>query len=335
MQFGKTICVVGAVVALSVACGGSGKNKRSAPHENVPVASKGDAEPVLLEIPVALHAQLHLAQEYGAVDDFKIVLEGCASGRHSIASAAHPTLEAYKGDVGCLAKLVSLTLGGISYQQDPADPFDTYGVGDKAGWVAEGAAPYLVAVVTSQFADSIIDERPISYELTGLSKGNDSTIGGATIGSSHQIQIKSTPVPQFLMRKVAFGGVDNKGAGKFVFSLECERPLVQSGAEVLCGNLPLSRIRYQLLKDTFGSVLNQDQALEACKTAKQQVDGADVIQSGQADMANGGFVTKSDKSMLQGPAQMHLNPEMVLLLSVDCLSFQYFNIDVNVLTTVH
>ncbi|NRA65501.1 MAG: hypothetical protein HRU19_13520 [Pseudobacteriovorax sp.] len=52
------------------------------------------------------------------------------------------------------------------------------------------------------------------------------------------------------------------------------------------------------------------------------------INVGDASFPNGGF----ESIDLTGPDQMHLNPNMILVVEADGKSYQYFNLDVSTLS---
>lgn len=130
---------------------------------------------------------------------------------------------------------------------------------------------------------------------------------------------------------VTFQGITADGRGQFIFTLECGDNVTGTAPALSCAGTPLSSLKYQLVKDTFGGTLTMAQANALFDGSERAVADADKIAAG-ATPPKGGFVTKSGASILVGPAAMHSNPNMLLVVRVADLSYRYFNVDVTTLS---
>jgi hypothetical protein len=121
------------------------------------------------------------------------------------------------------------------------------------------------------------------------------------------------------------------GAGQFVFHLDCLKAINMSeGTVPSCSGMPLNSIQYMLVQDDYDSSLTFDQA-EALFSERRSllVDEKTDFEPFRAERKQfGGFATRSGDEVLEGPQQMHDNPNMLLILQGPGPSYQYFNVDV-------
>jgi hypothetical protein len=143
--------------------------------------------------------------------------------------------------------------------------------------------------------------------------------------------VEGQQAPGFRIRKTEFIGLTAMGAGQFVFHLDCLKTIKTTEGEApSCDGVPLNSIHYMLIKDDYNSSLTFDQA-EAlfADFPSQRVDEKLDFEPFKAERKQfGGFVTRSGDDVLEGPDQMHDNPNMLLILQGPGPSYQYFNVDV-------
>ncbi len=137
--------------------------------------------------------------------------------------------------------------------------------------------------------------------------------------------------PSFRIRKTEFVGLTAMGAGQFVFHLDCLKAIkTAAGESPACNSIPLQSIQYMLVKDDYNSNLTFDQAETLfAERPFQSVDEKLDFEPFKAERKQfGGFATRSGDEILEGPDQMHDNPNMLLILRGPGPSYQYFNVDV-------
>lgn len=265
---------------------------------------------------------------------FSISLEGCASGYTSTATEVSTGLQVYKFDQNCLAKLTTFTVGGIVYVPTAATPFSTWLAGDTATFEDQSDPTNLINVtVVSQLDNPISGTEPVTYAYSQVSQGADENIADSVVGDSHVLSVGGLEAPSFTIAGVTFNGITATGGGQFVFTLECTANITGAAATTACLESNFTDLKYKLVADTYGSTLTYADAQSIFASGPISIDTAtDVVAIGAGGTVNGGFVTKSDASILTGPDQMHLNPNMILVVEVAGTSYTYYNIDVTTLT---
>lgn len=257
---------------------------------------------------------------------FDISLEDCATGYTSTADEASTALQVYKFDIGCKAKLTGFTYGGRTYIPTVADPFASWDAGDSATF-DEAGFPGTNAVtvkVVSQLADPVAGNESVVYSFSELVKGADEAVLEAILGDSHPLVVDSAPPPNYTIEQVQFVGINAQGGGQFVFTLDCAIAMVGD----VCDQVDQADITYKLVEDTYGStmVIGDANALFPAGETPITLPGDQEAPGGITP--NGGFHTIT----LDGPDQMALNPNMILILQAADMSYQYFNVDVSTLT---
>ncbi|HET9237822.1 MAG TPA: hypothetical protein VFO10_11255 [Oligoflexus sp.] len=137
--------------------------------------------------------------------------------------------------------------------------------------------------------------------------------------------------PGFRIRKTEFVGLTAMGAGQFVFHLDCLKTIkIGDDGSPTCNGIALGSIQYMLVKDAYNSSLTFDEAEALFQLRPSQtVDEKSDFEPFRAERKQyGGFATRSGDEVLEGPDQMHDNPNMLLLLQGPGPSYQYFNVDV-------
>lgn len=268
---------------------------------------------------------------------FAMTLDSCASGyTQSLDETDVAEARVYKFDTGCLAKLDSFTVGATTYVPRDGAGFVTYEVGEIATFESATDANDAIRVrVTSQLNATIQETgEAVEYLFDQIDAGDDTNVSSSTVGTSATLKVAGAEAPDFDVRTVDYVGMTPAGAGQFVFGLECAEALAGETSDPTCKGMALGTIEYKLVADTYGSVLTLADADDIFSTPGVTVDvGTDVVLSGDVDLANGGFHTKLGGSadVLAGPDQMHLNPNMLLVLKSGG-SYRYFNVDVETLT---
>jgi hypothetical protein len=265
-----------------------------------------------------------------AASSYAMSLDGCASGLTvpSI-TQANPSVDVYKFDQGCKVKLNSFVLSGITYTPAAADPFDSWVTGDVATF-EEAAIPSnkFTVTVTSQLGNPISGTEAVSYTFSQLIAGTDETIAKTVVGDSHALSVSGVDAASVDIVGVTMTGMTAGGAGTFTFKVECLTNITGTSPAFSCGNNLMTTLKYVLVEDTFGGILTQTQANALFASAGTTVAAGDQLPTGTVGALKGGFNTQT----LTGPAQMHLKPNMLLVVQSGGVSYRYFNVDVSTLT---
>jgi len=266
---------------------------------------------------------------------FNISLGGCASGLTGTATQANPSLKVYKFDQNCLAKLTSFQVNGSTFVPSAADPFTTWIAGDIATFEDSlDPANKVRVVVSNQLASPIAGTENIAYTFSQISAGSDQTFAQNVVSAPHAISVSGVGAPAFKVKELSFVGMTAQGAGQFQFKLECDSNLSGSGATLACQDNLLSSIKYKIVKDTYGGTLDVATAASLFPTGAIPIDPTEIISVGDASLPKGGFMTPiaSDPDVLTGPNQIHINPNMILVIEGSGTSYTYFNVDVSTIT---
>lgn len=287
-------------------------------------------ETVTIGVAVNEGAALALA----AATSYSMALEGCASGlAYSNISQANPNVDVYKFDQNCLIKLNAFEIGGISYVPSAADPFTSWAAGDSATFEESGnPSNSLRVVVSSQLGNPIVGTESVAYTFSQILAGSDSTLAKNVVSANHALSVTGQDATPLTVASLSFIGMTAAGAGQFQFTLDCNENVTGTAPALSCAGTALSDLKYKLVKDTFGGTLTLAQAAAIFDGSELSIDDADKLAVGAGGAAHGGFVTKGGASALTGPDQMHLNPNMLLVIQVAGVSYRYFNVDVTTLT---
>jgi len=260
-----------------------------------------------------------------AASAFSMSLDGCASGL-TIASItqSNPSLDVYKFDQDCKVKLNSFTMSGIPYVPSAGDPFTTWINGDIATF-EETANPSnkFTVTVTSQLNDPITGTEAVSYSFNQLLAGTAETIAKTVVSDSHALSVTGIDAANVDITGVTMTGMAAGGAGEFTFKVDCNVAVTGTAPALSCGSNLMTTLKYVLVADTYSGTLNYAQAQALFASAGTTVASGDQFVTG-----NGGFNTQT----LTGPAQMHNNPNMLLVIQSGGSSYRYFNVDVTTLS---
>jgi hypothetical protein len=264
---------------------------------------------------------------------FTVILTGCASGQTGTATQSDPSLGVYKFDQSCVGQLTSFQFNGSTYTPDPSDGFESYAIGDSATFIdALNPNNKFRVVVTSQLNSPISGTESISYSFSQILAGDDQKFAEEVVSAPHTVSVSGIGAPAFKVKELSYVGMTAQGAGQFQFKLECDATLTGTGGTTACQDNLLSSLRYKLVKDTFGGVLDITQAASLFTTGGISIDPTEVIPVGNGSLPKGGFMTPpaADAEVLTGPNQMHLNPNMLLVIEASATSYTYYNVDVSI-----
>ncbi len=261
------------------------------------------------------------------ISAYTVELDSCATGFTSTANESNGAITAYVGDVGCLAKLTSLTISGTTYTESSADGFDTWQSGDTATFESTSDASDKIRVgVLAQLSSPIADADSISFAYVEIKEGASQNVGSNVVTQATNLEVSGQSAPGFEIISVAFEGVTETGAGQFVFTFECAETQLYTDILASCDNTLLVDLRYKLIADTYDGSLTLSEAQALFPNDEASIDPfSEVLSAGEAGTINGGFVSKT----LDGPDQMHLNPNMILIIEANDKSYRYYNVDVS------
>lgn len=263
------------------------------------------------------------------VSDYTIELNGCASG---FTTANDPTATAtllggggtmnvYKFDQGCEAKLVSFTLGGLVYTNNVAD-----GATDWVTLTASSTAVFATSLgallpvkVISQLSNPVLGTDTVSFEFNEIDIGTDETLAASVSGDGISLSVTGKAAPQFSIGSVTMTGMTVSGEGQFSFQMDCLTLLAGND----CESVGMATLDYKLIEDTYSGVLTYAQADAEMAAGTTTV----TLPADAHAVGNGGFNTLS----LTGPATIHSKPNMILIIGRDSAtdgSYLYFNVDV-------
>lgn len=260
---------------------------------------------------------------------YKMAVEGCVSGFSSQVTEVSPNISVYKYDKACLAKLNSLTVDGITYVPSSSHPFVNWQQGDTAEFNDMGGSGLKLYVqVMNQLDDPIPSTAPahgVEYAFSTITKGMNQNCANDCIQNHYTVAVNGVDAPNFEIKLFSYVDMSSKGAGAFLFKFECATDLVGSDLNAKCGNSTLASLKYKLIQDTFNGALTIDQAATVMNADTAGIELGEVIAAGtDPAMPHGGFISK----VLSGPDQMHLNPEMIMVLETAKTSYKYWNVDV-------
>lgn len=266
----------------------------------------------------------------------------CLSGYTATVSKANADgLEVYKDDRNCIAKLTSLTTGGVTYTSTNAGAtdFTNWLRDDTALFASAGGATIRVKVI-AQLDSPIAGVEAITYNFSeNRDATDDKTLAESDVSAAHLITIESQEAPLFTIKTARYEGMDNAtGEPQFSFKMECvDDPTAATptsvgmtagaAANTVCGSNDLADIEYLLVKDTFGSVLTITQAEGLFGSGGETIDvPGDQYQD---SASNEGFNTIT----MNGPGLISVagNEHMILILKAG-MSFTYFNVDVTTIS---
>ena len=327
----KHLTLQGTLIAslLTVACGPQLGSVAGGSKDSETTTVDNRRETVTIGVGVEQSSKLSLA----AATSFSMSLDGCASGlAYANITQSNPNVDVYKFDQNCLIKLNSFSLNGITFVPSGADPFSSWLLGDIAIFEEAGNPTNVVrVVVSSQLGSPIAGTETVAYSFSQIAAGSDSSLAKSTVGNSHSLSVSGQDATPLTIAGLSFTGMTATGAGQFVFTLECGQNVTGTAPALSCAGTSLDSLKYRLVKDTFGGTLTVAQASAIFDGTEVAIADAEKLGVGAASAPKGGFTTKSGASALQGPDQMHANPNMLFVVQVAGSSYRYFNVDVTTL----
>lgn len=271
----------------------------------------------MISVPLEVVDQTNSGLNLTSASAFTMNLEGCASGYAVSVTEANASINLYKYDEGCLLKLVSLTVSGVTYTSTNTGAVDfTTWQPDDAGVFVDASGFYSIAVgVVSQLDDPISGTEAVAYSFAMVSAGSDETIADTDVGDGHAISVDGHPAPSVTIESVSFTDISASGAGQFSFNLECNEAVDGNN----CASVDMTAWEYALVKDTYSSSPTPADLIALSYSGTGTVD--DTIGS------FGGIGSPA----LNGPDEIHNNPEMILVIKND-ISYLYFNVDVTAIS---
>ncbi len=311
--------IITALLSVSIwACGSDPKqesieDESSGTYGTTAGGVQSDEDEVTIPVTVAENGQgFNLL---ATVEAWSVTVDGCASGFTTTVTETNGGVKVFKFDQGCLAKLTTFTADSVVYTPKVGSEFTTWLANDTA--VFEGGGNEVYVRVVQQLPDPINSTDAVSYIFSSIVDGGASNVLEADTGNSHTISIAGQDPPSYAVGLIQYVGMTATGAGQFVFRLDCTEAMVGS----VCKGVDVSDITYKLVDDTYSSLLTIGDASTIFATAGSAAASTHAT-------GNGGINTIT----LDGPDQMASNPNMILILEANGLSYQYFNIDVSSLT---
>jgi hypothetical protein len=322
----KNVALIGLSIA-GLAC--SPNLKKVDEDEKTEDGAFDPNNPEVVEVGVSI-SENQTAFHLAAATAFTMQMDGCVSGYTSTADEGSPNLQVYKYDQDCLVKLTAFSYNGFDFVESAGDPFQTWLAGDVAIFEDVLDATNIMRVqVVNQLDSPISGTEPVDYLFSIIEQGSDENIADSVVGAAHAMSVNGQDPPHFTIAAVTYDGMTAGGAGQFTFTLECDVAVTGSGATRACDGILLDDIKYKLIEDTYSSTMAIGDAVALFPTGESSITNpTDHLNTGAGGTTNGGFVTSS----LNGPNQMHVKPNMILILEAADTSYLYFNVDVTTLT---
>ncbi|WP_141733577.1 hypothetical protein [Oligoflexus tunisiensis] len=227
--------------------------------------------------------------------------------------------------IGCRVAIEHLKVGDRGFHISDAQP--EWKTGDVLHFQADdGSLEALDVRVDHQLSSTPSLTENVAFTISRSDAAPDA--GSQTLLT---VGVEGHAAPNFRIRKTEYVGLSPSGAGQFVFHLDCLQAIkTATGEDPTCTGIPLSAIRYMLVKDDYDSNLTLDDAEALFATRSSwTVDAKADFEPFQAERKQyGGFMTRSGEDVLEGPDLLHENPNMLLILQGPGPSYQYFNVDV-------
>jgi hypothetical protein len=258
---------------------------------------------------------------------FEIYLIGCLSGYTATIDESQVTgLKVYTYDRNCYVGLNYFQFQGRNYFPTATDPFTTWQPGDTATYDEPGEPGNFPMTVTiqSNLSNPVSESDLVAFAATALVDGPERSLMQAIKGPSGSIQHKTNLPPSFTLKRIDFLGLNVQKAGRYRFYLECT---VMMTVANVCTGVNLSVIDYKFVADTFNNSPSKGQANGVFSTNGTPIAiPGEVVSPGSSGLTNGGFMITE----IAGPANLHLTPNLMLILRSYAASYQYFNVDVTV-----
>lgn len=266
---------------------------------------------------------------------YNMQVTGCQSGYTAKLTQENTSAAVFKGDQGCIVQLTSFVYNGATYIPKIGASFSTYLPSDSAVFVNQKDSTDMMSVnIKHQLSSSVTLGDKIAYAFNHIAAEEVKSTAFSAGLESHVISLSSQDPPAFNLNSInppaiVFNGLDSSGAGQFQFNLLCSKTMTDgSGTKTFCPTISnsttqgcdLTQITYKLVNDTYGvstgQLLSESQVEDIFATEGTAINtSTDLL-----DKAPYGFKTQ----VLSGPAAMFTNPNTILILNCNNLSFQYF-----------
>jgi hypothetical protein len=272
------------------------------------------------------------------VNEWDMVIEGCASGHSTTADETYPAINLYEFDQGCLAKLQQFVMNGATYVPKTGEGFQTYAEGEYATFVNTADATDTYTIRVAKQLDS-----PLTASSTVLYGINSMQTDGLSYGFMESTLIsegsatdKNNRMRWILYETKIIGTDAANDTLKFSFTLECKTKIGNENDlnRAYCDDRrrPMININYVLVADDYGGVPCTSRDRSGCRAL---FDGSEVAIDMNNDyilpkttLKNGGFRTSVSADALSGPADLASNNRMLLLLELDD-GFKFYSIEIN------
>lgn len=268
---------------------------------------------------------------------YSMTVTGCQSGFTANLTQDNRVVAILKGDQGCVVRLTSFVYNGNTYIPKSGANFNNYLVSEKATFVNQADPTDILSVkVNNQISSPVADNDTISYIFGSISAVSSASVSSSVTSQSHSISISGQEPPAFNLNStnppaIVFNGLNSLGAATFRFNLFCSKPMTDgSGSKTFCPTVTnsttqgcdLSQITYKFIKDTYnvskGERLSDSQLQTIFSSDSTSINmSTDLLTTSPY-----GFKTQ----VLTGPGALYNNPDTILILNCDNLSFQYFPI---------
>jgi len=241
--------------------------------------------PQSLNLEGRLDAGLNLVSTGTAL---KVQVSSCASG-YTTGSVASPTaitsgvVNLYKGDQGCLVKLVDFTLGSITYTADSsrgtgAVNFSAWSAGSVASFAkvgGTGAAGDLIKVfVITQVSSILTTSDTISYAFTDISAGSTNTVSQANVSTAVPLSATGRVAPNLSIAQARYLSTNANGSANMSFTITCGSAVTGTTPDFNCPNAAdtsglsgattdnlATQIKYLFIPDTYSACAASPTAL--------------------------------------------------------------------------
>ncbi|MFK7826958.1 MAG: hypothetical protein AB8G05_22640 [Oligoflexales bacterium] len=290
----------------------------------------------MVSIPIKINNELNIIVSdnslslTGNASAYSITVDSCISGLSATINQSSASVNVYKYDRDCLAKLTTFAYDGATYTPSSSDPFTTWQAGDEAVFENTIDSNDLMFVsLVSTLSSPVIGFETISYSFSSTLEGTSSSgILQATLGAGSDLIDGAQSAPPFSIYEMRFTGITSQNEGEFEFTFECDVSIVGTD----CNGVDLSNITYILVEDTYSSAPSHANAESAFSGGSTSIDtSSEKLATGEGGTTNGGFVTKSGASVLVGPQTLTTKPNMIVFLKAAGVtnSYRYFNVDIN------
>jgi len=247
-------------------------------------------------------------------DSLQVSVTGCATGWTTTCTGS--SFDVYLNDKNCVAKLVTFTSGGKTYNQTSACSTIDWQAGASCSFVnASNANDVVNIAVLKQLSNPTVGTDSVSFEWGGVAQGTAQQFLARTLGFPVTDSLISQPAPNFQISQLAYYGVNNDGTGKFGFNLSCGNKMTIDSTNTtqgitLCDNVKLSSLDYAMVALPSGALTASVLEGLMSHTTPNVIAWQTGTNTEKLTSGNGGFMTK----VMNGSSKMATNSPMILIL---------------------